>query len=90
MRLIALLCLAGPATASRTSSPDTLPARPDAPAGASKNLTAEPAAAPARNAYVMTEQTEVLLNDCPCRYRDVPAQARVVNDELALLIKLLS
>jgi hypothetical protein len=36
-----------------------------------------------RTEYQLTEETEILLNDKPCRYADVPANARTVRMELA-------
>jgi hypothetical protein len=33
--------------------------------------------------FVMTDQTEVLLNGKPCKYADVPGDARIVRMELA-------
>jgi hypothetical protein len=36
-----------------------------------------------RSEYQLTEQTEILLNDQPCRYADVPAEARIVHMEVA-------
>ncbi len=36
-----------------------------------------------RSEYVVTEQTEILLNDQPCKYADIPAHARIVRMELA-------
>jgi hypothetical protein len=37
----------------------------------------------AASPYVMTERTEVLLDGRPCKYADVPAQARIVRMEVA-------
>jgi hypothetical protein len=33
--------------------------------------------------YVLTEETEVLLNGKPCRYREVPASATILRMEVA-------
>ena len=36
-----------------------------------------------RSEYVLTRQTEVLLNGKPCKYENVPADARIVRMEVA-------
>jgi hypothetical protein len=40
------------------------------------------AASPARPEYVLTHDTEILLDGKPCRYEDVPANARIIRMEV--------
>jgi hypothetical protein len=47
-------------------------------------LAREQAAGPeSRSEFVMTDQTEVLLNGKPCKYAEVPGHASIVRMELA-------
>jgi hypothetical protein len=56
---------------------------PPAQAARLSALAREQAAAPeAPSEFVMTEQTEVLLNGKPCKYAEVPGHARIVRMEL--------
>jgi hypothetical protein len=44
---------------------------------------AQPTGQGARPEFALTEQTTVLLDGKPCRYQDVPANARIVHMEVA-------
>jgi hypothetical protein len=87
LALLALLSSLPPATASLSPRPDPSPFGKDLSAGAAKKLPPElPRAASARTPkeeFVVTEQTEVLLDGRPCRYQDVPAGAGIVQMEVA-------
>lgn len=77
-----------------TSAPAMLAARKDGPLFGKEALHCQAAKAPARalalvaaraqaSDYVVTEETEVLLNGKPCRYKDVPDNAIIQRLELA-------
>jgi hypothetical protein len=57
---------------------------PPAQAAGLSALARQQAAGPeARSEFVMTDQTEVLLNGKPCKYAEVPGHASIVRMELA-------
>jgi hypothetical protein len=77
-----------------SAAPATLTPRQDRPPLGNEPPRAQPLKVPAearqqaagqagRPEYVLTAQTEVLLNGKPCRYQEVPASARIVRMEVA-------
>jgi hypothetical protein len=83
------MSLVAVASASLTPRKEALPFGPAAPSTSASKLlapAAQPAARHEANAnadYILTDQTEVLLNDKPCKYAEVPAHARIVQMEVA-------
>jgi hypothetical protein len=76
-----------------TAAPAALAARKDGPLFGKEAAHVQAAKAPAAalavvaerapaSDYVVTEETEVLLNGKPCRYRDVPDSASILRMEL--------
>ncbi len=87
LALAAWISLVSVAPASLTPRKDRSPPDPSVPRLRPPDLAAQaprqvagPATAPE---FVVTEQTEVLLDGQPCRYEDVPARARIVRMEVA-------
>jgi hypothetical protein len=81
-------------TSMASAAPATLTLRRDGPLFGKEVTRFRPAKAPAgalnvvaaraqASDYIVTEETEVLLNGKPCRYKDVPANATIVRMELA-------
>jgi hypothetical protein len=76
-----------------TAAPATVTARKDAPLFGKEAQHFQAAKAPVAalaivtaraqaSDYVVTEETEVLLNGKPCRYKDVPDNATILRMEL--------
>jgi hypothetical protein len=75
-----------------TAAPATMTARKDSPLFGKEARLFQTAKAPAALAvvaarsqgsdYVVTEETEVLLNGKPCRYNEVPDNATILRMEL--------
>jgi hypothetical protein len=87
LALAAWISLACVAPASLTPRKDSVPLgdQPQRPQ-AGKVLAEARQQAAARNGrseFVLTAETEVLLNGKPCRYKEVPASARIIHMEVA-------
>jgi hypothetical protein len=87
LALAALMSLVSVAPATLAPRKDRLPLGNETPRAQTLQV---PAAAQPQGAgqggkseYVLTTQTEVLLNGKPCRYQEVPASARIVRMEVA-------
>jgi hypothetical protein len=85
--LIALVSLTAGATASLSPPPTSTPFGTKLPA-ARVSPAAPPAGEQSRNlgtrtSFIVTEETEVVLNGKACPYTQVPANARIVHMELA-------
>jgi hypothetical protein len=87
LALIALVSLTAAASASLSPRPAASPFGTNLPP-ARVSPSAPPAGEQSRNlgtrtSFVVTEQTEIVLNGKPCPYAQVPANARIVHMELA-------
>jgi hypothetical protein len=56
---------------------------PTPPAVPAARASAQADGQGARSGFVVTDRTEILLNGQPCNYQQVPAQARIVQMEVA-------
>ena len=79
---LAVLLSAVPLASARTSPGSRPSARPGSEL-LMREAVAAARQAPAKVEYVLTEKTEVRLNDRPCRYEDVPANATITVLEVA-------
>jgi hypothetical protein len=81
--LAAWISLISAAPASLTPRKDRPPLSPDAPRVQAPRLSAEPVGRGTASEFLVTEQTEVLLDGKACRYRDVPSRATILRMEVA-------
>jgi len=84
LTLVAWIGLAALASASLTPRKEAGSlGENDVPLALAPKILAQAAAQAADAPYVMTDRTEVLLDGKPCKYENVPANARIVRMETA-------
>lgn len=87
LALLGSLCFfLSPAFASRAPHPGLLDPGRNPPSVDRALVQARPsaaAAAPQEEEYQVTEDTEIMLDGRPCRYRDVPANAVIMKMEVS-------
>jgi hypothetical protein len=87
LALAVWISLVAAASASLAPRKDRPPVGPDAPPVLADKLSApasrQAAGGGLASEYAVTERTEILLDGKPCRYEDVPEQARITKMEVA-------